>query len=110
MWVNVAQKHDQLFERGIEISRVLFQRLPDTICDYSRGVIDGKRDGALEAVGSRDEQTESAPERVGSYPCFVKDADVFAAGDNGRLDVFSAMPWNSLDVEDRERHRHNCKG
>lgn len=43
--------------RGIGCRKValLFRSLPNTICDHGSVVIDGKRDGALEAVGSRNE-------------------------------------------------------
>ena len=50
---------------------LLFQRLANTICDHRRIVVDGARDGALKAVGSRDEQTEPALELVDSNPSFV---------------------------------------
>ena len=83
---------------------LLVQRLADTICDHSRGIVDGKRDCALEAVGSRDEQTESALERVGSNPCFVGHGGVPAAGDDGTFDAFSAMRRYTLHLENCDRH------
>ena len=66
--------------------------------------IDGERDGALKAVGSRDEQTESSLERVGSNPSFVWQADVFPTRDDGCLDSLSAMPRDTSNVENGDRH------
>jgi hypothetical protein len=39
---------------------LILQRLANTTCDHSQVVVDGKRNAALEAVRSRDEQTESS--------------------------------------------------
>jgi hypothetical protein len=75
------------------------KRLPNALCDHSRVVIDGECHDALEAAGARDKQTESALERVGSNPCFIRRADVFATQDNGRFDVFSAMARDTFNVE-----------
>jgi len=41
-------------------AELIFPPLANTTCDHSRVVVDGKRNAALEAVRSRDEQTESS--------------------------------------------------
>lgn len=103
MWVNACPPNDAS-ELVYFKQAVFFQRLPNTICDHSRVVIDRERDRAFEAVRSGDEQPEPALERVCANPCFVTRADVFAAGDDGRLDAFSAMPRDTFNVENGDRH------
>jgi hypothetical protein len=47
-------------------SALVFQRVPNTICDHGRLVVDGEDYDPLESERSRDEQTEAAPKRVSS--------------------------------------------
>jgi hypothetical protein len=98
------QANERARLRNFSQQDLFVHRLADTICDYDRVVVDGEHYAALEAVRAGNQQTESALERVGSNPSFVRHADVFAAGDDGRLDAFSAMARDTLNVENCDRH------
>ena len=102
MWDQAANESARL--RKFAEAGSLVQRLANTICDHRRVVIDCKRDGALEAVRAGNQQTESSLKRVRSNPSFVRHADMFAAGDDGSLDAFSAMPRDIFNIEDGNRH------
>jgi hypothetical protein len=49
-------------------------------------------------------QQPAALEGVGGNPWVVRRADVLAAGDDARLDAFSAMPRDAFNIENRDRH------
>src|ERR1017187_5464963 len=47
---------------------------------------------------------ETAIERIGGNPRFMRATRVPAASDHGRLDALTASAGNAFDVEDCERH------
>ena len=54
---------------------------------------------------ARNEEAESAIERVGGDPRFMGATRVPAARDHGGLDALAAVTGNALDVEDREWYK-----
>jgi hypothetical protein len=83
---------------------LLVQRLPNPFRDHDRVVIYREYHNPLEAARARDENAESALERVARDPGFVGGADVFAAGNDGSFDTLAPMARETSDIEDRERH------
>ena len=82
----------------------ILQRLAHAIRDHDWIVVFLESHGALEAVGVGNQHLESALERVGRDPRFVRAGDALPARDDGRLDALAAMAGNAVDVENRERH------
>jgi hypothetical protein len=53
---------------------------------------------------ARDEDAESAIERVSGDPRFMWASGVSAASDHGSFDALASITGNTFDIEDRERH------
>ena len=87
---------------------LLLQRFPHPASDLGGIVVESKYHRPLESLWARDEDTEAAPEGVGSDPRLVRAARMPAAGDHGRLDALTPIAGNALDVEDRDRHTTYC--
>src|ERR1035438_4814480 len=88
---------------------LLLHRLPHSLRDHGRIVVDRERHGTLESMRPRDEDAETAIERISGYPRFMRAHGVPAASDHG-LNALPAGAGNTLDVEDREWHTAYCSG
>jgi hypothetical protein len=79
--------HVTLAEEHVRYSSIV-SRTP--LRDHRRIVVDGKRHRALESMCPRDEDPETAIERVGGNPRFMRTYSVPAASDDGRLNALAA--------------------
>jgi hypothetical protein len=100
---NILKQEAQRRER--HPCALFFQRLPHSPCDHARFIVDRERHGALESMRARDEDAESAIERVGGDPCFMRAPRMLAACDDGCLDALAAAAGYAFSSEDRERHK-----
>jgi hypothetical protein len=79
-------------------SHLLVQCLPNPFRDDDRIIIYREDHSPLEPVRARDENSESALERVGRDPGFVRRRDVFPARDDSSFDALAPMARDSDDV------------
>lgn len=78
--------------------------------DHGCIVVHRKGHGAFKSMRPHDEDAESAIERVGGDPRFVRAARVFATRNHGSFDGLAVVCGDTSDREDRERHTRYFSG